>query len=62
MASSELQNEKALGQVGDEDFELSPWGMVIIPHEVAFISDRGKIRVLPLRPDLEKPTPVSLRE
>ena len=63
MAAFALQDEKkTLGQISWDDFELALWGIVVIPHEVAFISDRGKIRALPLRFDREKPIPDSSQE
>jgi hypothetical protein len=51
-----------IGQVGDENFELASWDIVVIPHEAAFAFDRGKIRAQLLRPDREKPILASSQE
>jgi hypothetical protein len=58
MAASALQVEKEAIWL-----ELPSWGIVvIIPHEVAFIWERGQIRELALRPDQELPIQASSQE
>ncbi len=58
MAASALQGEK---ERQERDL-LSPWGIVVIPHKVAFIFERGQIRELALCPDQESPILASSQE
>jgi hypothetical protein len=62
MATSPPQSEKETVRQVTEDFELCPWGLVVIPNEVAFICDRTGVRQLSLLPDRDFAIPVSSRE